>query len=51
VLGHALWPEEHHAVVAVPDKRKGERIVLVTTAENAPPTNSGNLAGNPAPTN
>ncbi|QPC88672.1 AMP-binding protein [Mesorhizobium sp. NBSH29] len=31
VLVQALWPEEHHAVVSVPDKRKGERIVLITT--------------------
>ncbi|MEW9836294.1 hypothetical protein ABUE29_12700 [Mesorhizobium sp. ZMM04-4] len=29
----ALWPEHNHAAVAVPDKRRGERIVLVTTAE------------------
>ena len=26
-----LWPEAHHAAVSLPDKRKGERIVLVTT--------------------
>lgn len=26
-----LWPEDFHAAVAVKDKRKGERIVLVTT--------------------
>jgi acyl-[acyl-carrier-protein]-phospholipid O-acyltransferase / long-chain-fatty-acid--[acyl-carrier-protein] ligase len=37
MLVQALWPEEHHAVVAVPDKRKSERIVLVTTADNADP--------------
>ncbi len=37
MLVQALWPEEHHAAVAVPDKRKGERIVLVTTATNADP--------------
>jgi acyl-[acyl-carrier-protein]-phospholipid O-acyltransferase/long-chain-fatty-acid--[acyl-carrier-protein] ligase len=30
-----LWPEENHAVVAVPDKRKGERVVLVTTSNAA----------------
>ncbi len=30
-----LWPEEEHAVVCVPDKRKGERLVLVTTREDA----------------
>jgi len=35
VLVHSLWPEHHHAVVSVPDKRRGERIVLVTTAEEA----------------
>src|SRR5690606_28974342 len=27
------WPEGGHAVVAVPDKKRGERIVLVTTEE------------------
>jgi acyl-[acyl-carrier-protein]-phospholipid O-acyltransferase/long-chain-fatty-acid--[acyl-carrier-protein] ligase len=37
MLVHALWPEDHHAAVAVPDKRRGERIVLVTTAEEADP--------------
>ena len=26
-----LWPEDFHAAVAVADRRKGERIVLVTT--------------------
>jgi acyl-[acyl-carrier-protein]-phospholipid O-acyltransferase/long-chain-fatty-acid--[acyl-carrier-protein] ligase len=35
MLVQALWPEERHAAVAVPDKRRGERIVLVTTAANA----------------
>ncbi len=35
MLVQALWPEEHHAAVSVPDKRKGERIILVTTAEQA----------------
>ncbi len=33
ILAKHLWPEENHAVVAVPDKRKGERVVLVTTAQ------------------
>ena len=37
MLVQALWPEEHHAVVSVPDKRRGERIVLVTTADEADP--------------
>lgn len=35
MLAAGLWPEENHAVVAVPDKRRGERVVLVTTVENA----------------
>jgi len=35
MLAQALWPEERHAVVSVPDKRRGERIVLVTTAGTA----------------
>jgi acyl-[acyl-carrier-protein]-phospholipid O-acyltransferase/long-chain-fatty-acid--[acyl-carrier-protein] ligase len=26
-----LWPEGQHAAIAMPDKRRGERIVLVTT--------------------
>ncbi|MEZ5825662.1 MAG: acyl-[ACP]--phospholipid O-acyltransferase [Geminicoccaceae bacterium] len=30
-----LWPEESHAVVALPDPRKGERLVLLTTREDA----------------
>ncbi|BCH25851.1 AMP-binding protein [Mesorhizobium sp. L-8-3] len=37
MLAQALWPEDRHAVVAVPDRRRGERIVLVTTAEEAAP--------------
>ncbi|MCA0276389.1 MAG: AMP-binding protein [Proteobacteria bacterium] len=35
IMAQALWPEQHHAAVAVPDKRRGERIVLVTTATDA----------------
>jgi acyl-[acyl-carrier-protein]-phospholipid O-acyltransferase/long-chain-fatty-acid--[acyl-carrier-protein] ligase len=31
----ALWPEHMHAAVAVPDGRKGEQIVLVTTCADA----------------
>ncbi|WP_394891035.1 AMP-binding protein [Mesorhizobium sp. AaZ16] len=37
MLVQSLWPEERHAVVSVPDKRRGERIVLVTTAGDADP--------------
>jgi acyl-[acyl-carrier-protein]-phospholipid O-acyltransferase / long-chain-fatty-acid--[acyl-carrier-protein] ligase len=31
----ALWPDNAHAAVAVPDPRKGEQIVLVTDAAEA----------------
>jgi acyl-[acyl-carrier-protein]-phospholipid O-acyltransferase/long-chain-fatty-acid--[acyl-carrier-protein] ligase len=37
MLVQSLWPEERHAVVSVPDKRRSERIVLVTTAGDADP--------------
>ena len=35
--GHAasLWPEYQHAVVSLPDERKGEQLVLVTDNPNA----------------
>ncbi len=29
-----LWPQDQHAVVALPDQRKGEQLVLVTTAQH-----------------
>jgi acyl-[acyl-carrier-protein]-phospholipid O-acyltransferase / long-chain-fatty-acid--[acyl-carrier-protein] ligase len=31
----ALWPDYSHAAVAMPDGRKGEQIVLVTTCSDA----------------
>lgn len=31
----ALWPDYSHAAIAVPDGRKGEQIVLVTTCPDA----------------
>jgi acyl-[acyl-carrier-protein]-phospholipid O-acyltransferase / long-chain-fatty-acid--[acyl-carrier-protein] ligase len=31
----ALWPEHAHAAIAVPDERKGESILLVTTNADA----------------
>ncbi|MCC6920408.1 MAG: AMP-binding protein [Alphaproteobacteria bacterium] len=31
----ALWPDNHHAAVAIPDARKGEQIVLVTDSKEA----------------
>ena len=35
MIAGSLWPEENHAVVAIPDKRRGEKIVLVTTSQQA----------------
>jgi acyl-[acyl-carrier-protein]-phospholipid O-acyltransferase/long-chain-fatty-acid--[acyl-carrier-protein] ligase len=34
-IAAALWPDNAHAAVAMPDGRKGEQIVLVTDCENA----------------
>jgi acyl-[acyl-carrier-protein]-phospholipid O-acyltransferase/long-chain-fatty-acid--[acyl-carrier-protein] ligase len=34
-LAGSLWPDDQHAVVHVPDPRKGERLVLVTTHNGA----------------
>ncbi len=34
-IAAALWPEDSHAAVAIPDGRKGEKIVLMTTAPGA----------------
>ncbi|MCB9978140.1 MAG: acyl-[ACP]--phospholipid O-acyltransferase [Rhodospirillales bacterium] len=34
-LADALWPESQNAVVALPDPRKGERLILVTTNVDA----------------
>ncbi|KKB65040.1 2-acyl-glycerophospho-ethanolamine acyltransferase [Robbsia andropogonis] len=31
----ALWPDQQHAAVSLPDSRKGEQIVLLTTREDA----------------
>ena len=30
-----LWPDARHAVIALPDKRKGERLILVTDCQAA----------------
>lgn len=35
VQAAALWPDSRHAAVALPDARKGERIILVTDAKRA----------------
>ncbi len=34
-LAAKIWPTSQHAVVALPDAKKGEKIVLVTNQENA----------------
>jgi acyl-[acyl-carrier-protein]-phospholipid O-acyltransferase/long-chain-fatty-acid--[acyl-carrier-protein] ligase len=34
-IASALWPDHMHAAIAVPDGRKGEQIVLVTTNSEA----------------
>ncbi len=40
-LASAVWPEARHAVVAIADARKGEKLVLVTDRKDA---DSGRLA-------
>ncbi len=42
-IAAALWPDNHHAAVAVPDRRKGEQIVLVTDVAGRPPPGPGGL--------
>ncbi|HZB90647.1 MAG TPA: acyl-[ACP]--phospholipid O-acyltransferase [Stellaceae bacterium] len=34
-LAAAVWPEAHHAVITLPDPRKGEQLLLVTEAKEA----------------
>ncbi len=34
-LAAAVWPEGRHAVVSIPDSRKGEKLVLVTDQKDA----------------
>jgi acyl-[acyl-carrier-protein]-phospholipid O-acyltransferase/long-chain-fatty-acid--[acyl-carrier-protein] ligase len=34
-LASAVWPDHRHAVVSIPDARKGERLVLVTDNRDA----------------
>ena len=36
-IASALWPDNYHAAVALPDGRKGEQIVLVTTKTRCRP--------------
>jgi acyl-[acyl-carrier-protein]-phospholipid O-acyltransferase/long-chain-fatty-acid--[acyl-carrier-protein] ligase len=34
-LASAVWPDARHAVVSIPDSRKGEKLVLVTDRKDA----------------
>ncbi len=34
-LANASWPDDQHAVIAVPDAQKGEQLVLLTTCNTA----------------
>jgi acyl-[acyl-carrier-protein]-phospholipid O-acyltransferase/long-chain-fatty-acid--[acyl-carrier-protein] ligase len=34
-IAAAVWPDNHHAVVSMPDRAKGEQIVLVTDVAGA----------------
>jgi acyl-[acyl-carrier-protein]-phospholipid O-acyltransferase/long-chain-fatty-acid--[acyl-carrier-protein] ligase len=34
-LANGLWPESRHAVISMPDARKGERLILVTDRQDA----------------
>jgi acyl-[acyl-carrier-protein]-phospholipid O-acyltransferase / long-chain-fatty-acid--[acyl-carrier-protein] ligase len=36
-LACAVWPDSRHAVVALPDPKKGERLILVTDRRDADP--------------
>ncbi len=34
-LAAKAWPETHHAVIALPDPKKGEQLILLTTQKDA----------------
>ena len=34
-LASAVWPDGRHAVISMPDKKKGEKLVLVTDCQTA----------------
>ena len=34
-IASALWPDHNHAAISIPDPRKGEQVVLVTTMKGA----------------
>jgi acyl-[acyl-carrier-protein]-phospholipid O-acyltransferase/long-chain-fatty-acid--[acyl-carrier-protein] ligase len=37
-LACAVWPDDRHAVIALPDPKKGERLILVTDRRDADPS-------------
>ncbi len=41
-----IWPEAQHAIVCIPDEKKGEQLVLITTQENANSKELNKLAHN-----
>ena len=43
-LAEAVWPQAQSAVIAVPDTKKGEQLVLFTTQENAARDQLGSYA-------
>ncbi len=48
-LAASLWPDARHAVIAEPDPRKGERLVLVTDQRDATALQPGPRPGAPPP--
>ncbi len=47
-LAASAWPEGHHAVVTLPDRQKGEQLILITdvqTAERAALSQAAKAAG------
>ena len=36
-LASAAWPEAHHAAVGLPEAKKGEQVILLTTQRDASP--------------
>jgi acyl-[acyl-carrier-protein]-phospholipid O-acyltransferase/long-chain-fatty-acid--[acyl-carrier-protein] ligase len=37
-LASSLWPDARHAVISMPDGKKGERLILVTDCSEAEPS-------------
>ncbi|WP_292053496.1 MULTISPECIES: AMP-binding protein [unclassified Brevundimonas] len=37
-IAGSVWPDNRHAVVAVPDTRKGEKLILITDRHDAEPS-------------